>query len=55
MVRIPPLHGGDRGFESHSGHKFFEITYTYEDIQNAVASLGLILILTLNMSPRGEQ
>ena len=23
MVRIPPLHGGDRGFESHSGHKLF--------------------------------
>ena len=23
MVRIPPLHGGDRGFESHPGHGNF--------------------------------
>ena len=27
MVRIPPLHGGDRGFESHSGHFFFNLFF----------------------------
>ena len=27
MVRIPPLHGGDRGFESHSGHEHFLLNF----------------------------
>ena len=34
--------------------KFFEITCAYKDIWSAVSSLGLILILILNMSPSGD-
>ena len=32
-----------------------EFTYAYEDIWSPVPSLSLILILILNMSPRGGQ
>ena len=32
MVRIPPLHGGDRGFESHSGQIFLFIGDTCENL-----------------------